>query len=237
MFLVLHIHLVLYIHFGVLIKPRVCVVVVWILIILFFTRWKFIKATHRTYRPHLFFILRRIHRGTALLDKLEEREGSARIIYSRDCGGLVCSCVKIFYDWKIGIFILDDVRIVNVAPITILISWEIFLRGPRKASEMTLVSRDTRQMTCKNVISIVDMRESRSELPSLLHRRGIDILPIMLWGFWDWTDQVWLMSTYNSASVKVINLNLFLKSCQVTDWSSIFFKFQWQCSILNVLFL
>jgi hypothetical protein len=82
---------------------------------------------------------------------------------------------------------------------------------------MALVSRDTRQMTCKNVLSIVDMRESRSELPSLLHRRGIDILPIMLWGFWDWTDQVWMMSTYNSASVKVINFNLFLKPCQVTD--------------------
>jgi ERCC4-type nuclease len=49
---------------------------------------------------------------------------------------------------------------------------------------MALVSRDTRQMT-KNVLSIVHMREFRSELPSLLHRKGIDILPIMLWGFWD----------------------------------------------------
>jgi hypothetical protein len=88
---------------------------------------------------------------------------------------------------------------------------------PRKASEMALVSRDTRQMTCKNVLSIVDMRESRSELPSLLHRRGIDILPIMLWGFWDWTGQVWMMSTYNSASIKVINFNLFLKPYEVTD--------------------
>jgi hypothetical protein len=34
-----------------------------------------------------FFILRRIRRGSDLLNKLEEREGSARITYSRDCGG------------------------------------------------------------------------------------------------------------------------------------------------------
>jgi hypothetical protein len=26
----------------------------------------------------------------------------------------------------------------------------------------------------------------------------------MLWGFWDWTGQVWMMSTYNSVSVKFI---------------------------------
>ena len=29
--------------------------------------------------------------------------------------------------------------------------------------------------------------------------------------------QLWMMSTYNSASVKVINFNLFLKTYQVTD--------------------
>ena len=34
-----------------------------------------------------FFILRRIRRGTVLLDKLEEREGSARITYLPDCCG------------------------------------------------------------------------------------------------------------------------------------------------------
>jgi len=55
-------------------------------------------------------------------------------------------------------------------------------RDPRKASEMALVSHDTREANDKrnhNVV-IVDMREFRSELPSLLHRRGIDILPITI---------------------------------------------------------
>jgi hypothetical protein len=42
------------------------------------------------------FILRRIHRGTALLDKLEEREGSARITYSRDCGMGFVRALKFF---------------------------------------------------------------------------------------------------------------------------------------------
>jgi hypothetical protein len=60
-----------------------------------------------------------------------------------------------------------------------------FVRDPRKASEMALVSRDTGQMACKDarqlVLVIVDMREFRSELPLLLHRRGIDVLPIMFW--------------------------------------------------------
>jgi DNA excision repair protein ERCC-4 len=63
------------------------------------------------------------------------------------------------------------------------------VRDPRKASEMALVSHDTRQMARKDTrqVVVVDMREFRSELPSLLDRRGIDILPIMLWGFCDWT--------------------------------------------------
>ena len=55
-------------------------------------------------------------------------------------------------------------------------------RDPRKASEMALVSRDTREAAApkeRNIV-IVDMREFRSELPSLLHRRGIDILPITI---------------------------------------------------------
>jgi len=55
-------------------------------------------------------------------------------------------------------------------------------RDPRKASEMALISRDTRETNdtnSRNVV-IVDMREFRSELPSLLHRRGIDILPITI---------------------------------------------------------
>ena len=92
-----------------------------------------------------------------------------------------------------------------------------FVRDPRKASEMALVSRDARQMARKDArqVVIVDMKEFR--MPSLLHRRGIDISPIMLWGFWDWAGQVWMMSTYNSTSVKVINFNLFLKPFQVTD--------------------
>ena len=57
-----------------------------------------------------------------------------------------------------------------------------FVRDPRKASEMALVSHDTRQMARQDArqVVIVDMREFRSELPSLLHRRGIDILPITI---------------------------------------------------------
>ena len=58
-----------------------------------------------------------------------------------------------------------------------------FVRDPRKASEMAMVPlSDTRQMAAKNVreVVVVDMREFRSELPSLLHRRGIDILPITI---------------------------------------------------------
>jgi hypothetical protein len=43
-----------------------------------------------------------------------------------------------------------------------------FVRDPRKASEMALVSRDTGQMACKDarqlVLVIVDMREFRSEI-------------------------------------------------------------------------
>ena len=51
-----------------------------------------------------------------------------------------------------------------------------FVRDPRKASEMALVSHDTRQMARKDA-------------------RELDVK----------------LSTYNSASVKVINFNLFLK--------------------------
>ncbi len=66
------------------------------------------------------------------------------------------------------------------------------MRDPRKASEMALVSHDTRQMARKDTrqVVVVVMREFRSELPSFLHRRGIDVLPLMLWGFGDWTGQV-----------------------------------------------
>jgi hypothetical protein len=60
-----------------------------------------------------------------------------------------------------------------------------FVRDSRKASEMALVSRETGQMACKDarqlVLVVVDMREFRSELPLLLHRRGIEVLPIMFW--------------------------------------------------------
>ncbi len=51
---------------------------------------------------------------------------------------------------------------------------------------MALVSRDTRQMACKDTrqVVVVKMREFHSEF-CLLHRRGIDVLPKMLWGFWD----------------------------------------------------
>lgn len=56
------------------------------------------------------------------------------------------------------------------------------LRDPRKASEMALKPLDTRQMARKEErqVVVVDMREFRSELPSLLHRRGIDILPLTI---------------------------------------------------------
>nr|CAG4638335.1 EOG090X03DI [Cyclestheria hislopi] len=56
------------------------------------------------------------------------------------------------------------------------------VRDPRKASEMALVCRDTRQDGRDNTrqLVVVDMREFRSELPSLLHRRGIDILPVTI---------------------------------------------------------
>jgi ERCC4-type nuclease len=59
-----------------------------------------------------------------------------------------------------------------------------FVRDPRKASEMALVSpdSDTRQMACQDArqVVVVDMREFRSEFCLRLHRRGIDVLPIML---------------------------------------------------------
>jgi len=57
-----------------------------------------------------------------------------------------------------------------------------FVRDPRKASEMALIPvSDTRVMGNKQrQVVVVDMREFRSDLPSLLHRRGIDILPITI---------------------------------------------------------
>lgn len=57
-----------------------------------------------------------------------------------------------------------------------------FVRDPRKASEMAIVPLDTRLMSQKETrqVVVVDMREFRSELPSLLHRRGIDILPVTI---------------------------------------------------------
>jgi DNA excision repair protein ERCC-4 len=57
-----------------------------------------------------------------------------------------------------------------------------FVRDPRKASEMALIPvSDTRLMANKQrQVIVVDMREFRSDLPSLLHRRGIDILPITI---------------------------------------------------------
>ena len=44
-----------------------------------------------------------------------------------------------------------------------------FLSYPRKASEMALVSRDTRQMACKDALQVVvvDMREFRSDFEEL----------------------------------------------------------------------
>ena len=53
-------------------------------------------------------------------------------------------------------------------------------RDSRKASEMALVAQDSRQSTKDKQTVIVDMREFRSELPSLLHRRGIDIIPVTI---------------------------------------------------------
>jgi hypothetical protein len=99
-----------------------------------------------------------------------------------------------------------------------------FVRDSRKASEMALVSRETGQMACKDarqlVLVVVDMREFRSELPLLLHRRGIEVLPIMFWVFWDWshwTGQVWIFQHKIPHPFQVINYNLFLKPYQVTD--------------------
>ncbi len=122
-----------------------------------------------------FFILRRIRRGSDLLNKLEEREGSTRITYSRDCGGWLIRALKLFYNWRIGIVILDDMRIVNVAPITILMSWEIHARLLR------MRSRDTRLMACEDAPQVVYVNCLRS---------FTEEASIMLWSFWDWTGQV-----------------------------------------------
>ena len=69
-------------------------------------------------------------------------------------------------------------------------------------------SRDTRLMACEDAPQVVYVNCLRS---------FTEEASIMLWGFWDWTGQVWMMLTYNSASVKVITFNLFLKPYQVTD--------------------
>lgn len=57
-----------------------------------------------------------------------------------------------------------------------------FVRDPRKASEMAMVPKDTRQMARAedHRLIVVDMREFRCELPSLIHRRGIDIIPVTI---------------------------------------------------------
>ena len=44
-----------------------------------------------------FFVLRRIRRGT-VLDKLEEREGSIRIAYSRESGGWFVHALNFFFN-------------------------------------------------------------------------------------------------------------------------------------------
>lgn len=60
------------------------------------------------------------------------------------------------------------------------------VRDPRKASDLATArdARDTRdghaQDQDKKSVVVVDMREFRSELPSLLHRRGIDIAPVTI---------------------------------------------------------
>ena len=59
-------------------------------------------------------------------------------------------------------------------------------RDPRKASEMVNSEKRTQRAGGQDLESkkqekiIVDMREFRSELPSLIHRRGIDIEPVTL---------------------------------------------------------
>lgn len=61
-------------------------------------------------------------------------------------------------------------------------------RDPRKASETVVAVKQSAsrrqggedQAKSQNPLVLVDMREFRSELPALLHRRGIDIEPITL---------------------------------------------------------
>ena len=63
---------------------------------------------------------------------------------------------------------------------------ETLSRNSKKASDILMESQNSRsrkggginQMVSAKVI--VDMREFRSELPSLLHKRGIDIDPVTL---------------------------------------------------------
>nr|CAG4640726.1 EOG090X03DI [Eulimnadia texana] len=56
------------------------------------------------------------------------------------------------------------------------------VRDSRKASEMAISVKDTRNLAVNEEAQmvIVDMREFRSDLPSLLHKRGIDIIPVTL---------------------------------------------------------
>ena len=59
-------------------------------------------------------------------------------------------------------------------------------RDPRKASDVMMEAQNARSRKggALNLLAaarvIVDMREFRSELPSLLHKRGIDIDPVTL---------------------------------------------------------
>ena len=61
---------------------------------------------------------------------------------------------------------------------------EDLYRGSEKASDQALNALNTRkgggQVTKTSPKVIVDMREFRSELPSILHKRGIDIDPVTL---------------------------------------------------------
>jgi DNA excision repair protein ERCC-4 len=63
-------------------------------------------------------------------------------------------------------------------------------RDPTKASDLAVANMAgpssrrggvmDRQLAPGNEMIIVDMREFRSELPSLIHRRGIDIVPVTI---------------------------------------------------------
>ena len=63
---------------------------------------------------------------------------------------------------------------------------ETLSRNSKKASDILMESQNSRSRkggAINQIVSakvIVDMREFRSELPSLLHKRGIDIDPVTL---------------------------------------------------------